>query len=163
MIVFNNQWTLWQHEPLNTNWELDSYNKLLRFTNTDEFWSIYQLFNIECLKYNMLFLMKNDILPLWEDSININGGALSIKVIYKDIYTCWNELSMALVGEYLTKNPEDITKINGISISPKKGFCIFKIWTNTNDKIEYNTTIPLVNLNNSIYKPHNTNLNLDIK
>ena len=160
MIVFNNQWKLWQHEPLNTKWDLDSYNTLMSINNTNEFWSIYQLLNIECLKYNMLFFMKNDIVPLWEDDMNINGGALSIKVLYKDIYNCWMELSMALIGEYITQNYEDINKINGISISPKKGFCILKVWTNTNDKIEYNNSIPSLTFNNSIYKPYNTNQNI---
>lgn len=163
MITFNNQWTLWQHEPLNTDWGLGSYNKLFTITNTNEFWSIYKLLNIECLKYNMIFFMKNDIVPLWEDSANINGGAISVKIVYKDIYSSWIELSMALIGEYITSNIEDCEKINGISISPKKGFCILKIWTNTPEELNMNKAIPNISFNNSIYKPYNTNKNLDIK
>ena len=109
-------------------------NILYTITNLNEFWNIYNLMNIECLKYNMLFLMKDDILPLWENKHNINGGSISIKVVNKNIFDIWLELSMGLIGEYIFINKINIENINGISISPKKGFCILKIWLKSSIK-----------------------------
>ena len=37
-------------------------------------------------------------------------------------------VSYALVGETLSCDKEFIKNINGITISPKKNFCILKIW-----------------------------------
>ena len=35
------------------------------------------------------------------------------------------------MGESIFVNEKDNLKINGITISPKKNFCIIKIWLNT--------------------------------
>ena len=40
----------------------------------------------------------------------------------------WKNLSYTLVGEDLTKDGRLRSTINGITISPKKNFCIIKIW-----------------------------------
>jgi hypothetical protein len=41
------------------------------------------------------------------------------------VHDAWRELSLRLVIEQLCSVPD---LINGISISPKKGFCVIKIW-----------------------------------
>ena len=150
---FDEYCTLWHHDPKDTNWTLDSYNKLYQIKNVDDFWCIYNSLNTECLKYNMLFLMKNDIKPLWEDESNKYGGTVSLKVFYKDIYNSWMELSMALLGNYICKDESENKLINGISISPKNGFCIIKIWLNKPQKLklEY-TDIKPINYDKAIYK-----------
>ena len=33
-----------------------------------------------------------------------------------------------LIGNTITDNKDFLTKINGITISPKKSFCILKVW-----------------------------------
>ena len=155
-----NCWTLWQHDPYNSNWDISSYNILYHITDLHQFWTIYNLMNIECLKYNMLFLMKQDIEPLWESESNINGGYISIKVVNKSIYDIWLELSMGLIGEYIFINKTNIENINGISISPKKGFCILKIWLKSSiDTIDYNPNLN-IDFKTAIFKPYNTNYNL---
>ena len=35
---------------------------------------------------------------------------------------------MAITGEYILKDLNFLKSINGITISPKKSFCIIKIW-----------------------------------
>jgi len=151
-----NEYTLWQHNPKDSNWSIDSYNNLYTLSNIHEFWCIYNLINTECLKYNMMFLMKKDIDPIWEHPLNKNGFTVSLKVLYKEIYNAWLELSMALLGNYICKNEEDNNIINGISISPKKGFCIIKIWLSENveRKLEYNT-IKNIDFKHAIVKQHN--------
>ena len=105
----------------------------------------------------MFFIMREGILPIWEDKQNKTGGCWSFKIIKKDVFNAWNELAITLLGESITKNPVQNMEINGISISPKKSFCIIKIWNkdsnNNNSKI-ISKKIPYLYICDSIYKSH---------
>ena len=76
----------------------------------------------------MLFIMKEGITPLWEDIHNRNGGCFSYKINNKFVAQIWKDLSYSLMGETLTEKELFNNNINGITISPKKNFCIIKIW-----------------------------------
>ena len=76
----------------------------------------------------MLFLMREGIKPIWEDTRNRDGGCFSYKVANKLVTQTWKQLSYSLVGETLTNDLKLRPNINGITISPKKNFCIIKIW-----------------------------------
>ncbi len=96
--------------------------------------------------------MRDEIRPIWEDNNNINGGCWSFKVVKKDIYQSWIDLSISLIGETLSSLP---LLINGISISPKKGFCIIKIWNKDSTQCETSllkSDLTGLNLQESIYK-----------
>ena len=85
------------------------------------------------------------------------GGCWSFKVGKKDVYNAWNELSISLLGENVTKDVTNSVTINGISISPKKNFCIIKIWNNTTKNINtsmLSRRIPHLYVCDSIYKAH---------
>ena len=79
----------------------------------------------------MFFLMRDGIFPAWDSSQNINGGCLSIKVLKENMAEFWEDLVIKVLGETIVKN-DHIAKawdcINGLSTSPKKNFCIIKIW-----------------------------------
>jgi hypothetical protein len=79
----------------------------------------------------MLFVMRKGITPLWEDPKNRKGGCFSYKITNKNVYECWKNLTYNLVGESLSSNKKLQLQINGITISPKKNFCILKVWTST--------------------------------
>jgi hypothetical protein len=81
----------------------------------------------------MLFLMRDGILPMWEDNKNKNGGCFSYKVNNKNVASVWKNLSYTLVGECLTTDKRLRPNITGITISPKKNFCIIKIWLSNRD------------------------------
>ena len=79
------------------------------------------------IKSCSLFVMRNNIKPMWEALENKEGGAFSYKVSNKNIGNVWKNLLCMLTGNSLTnENIEPI--VNGITISPKKNFCIIKIW-----------------------------------
>jgi hypothetical protein len=40
----------------------------------------------------------------------------------------WKELTYVVVGGTVSKQPNFVNKVSGITISPKKNFCIIKIW-----------------------------------
>jgi hypothetical protein len=51
-----------------------------------------------------------------------------IRVLNKQVYEIWKQLFYLCCGEMLTTKKEHHHHINGITISPKKNFCIVKIW-----------------------------------
>ena len=137
-LKFQNKWSLWYHELFNNDWTIKSYKKLYTFDNIAEFWLLYN--NFISLHNGMFFLMKNDILPIYEDKNNINGGYWSIKIPNNEILKIWFDLSIELIrGNLDTKNI-----ISGLTISYKKKFYIIKIWIT--DK-KYNN-LSFLNLNN---------------
>ena len=76
----------------------------------------------------MLFIMKEGINPMWEDQKNRNGGSFSYKVSNKHVYETWRDLTYTLIGESISNNVSFVNSITGVTISPKKNFCIVKIW-----------------------------------
>jgi hypothetical protein len=101
--------------------------------------------------------MRKNIIPSWEDTHNRKGGCFSYKVSLNNINETWKLLSLLLVGETLTVNNKLMETINGISISPKKNFCIIKIWLSGCDyqnSSEIKNILPGINNVNSIFKKH---------
>ena len=119
---FKNPWTLWYHKIFDNEWTINSYKKLYTFNNIAEFWQLYN--NHIYLSNGMFFLMQNDILPIYEDKNNINGGYWSLKVTNDNVSKIWLYLSLDLIGGKLDKK----NIVAGLSISYKKKFYIIKIW-----------------------------------
>ena len=125
--LLNTKWVMYYHDPENSDWSQKSYAKVAEIKSVEEFWSLYNILPKQSFHLGMFFLMRNDILPTWEDSENINGGCWSYKISVSDVYPMWEILSARVVCDSITTtNDENV--INGISISPKKGFCVLKIW-----------------------------------
>ena len=120
-----NKWTLYSHLPHDTDWSLKSYQNIAKIECIEQLISIFQVIPDTMIKNCMLFVMKNDITPLWEDDNNRDGGCFSYKIANNDVPNVWKNLCYLLVGETLSKKKANIT---GITISPKKNFCIVKIW-----------------------------------
>ena len=106
------------------------------------------MLDFQCNFQGMFFLMRNKIKPVWEDEHNKSGGCWSFKVSLEHFYKVWKQLSILLVGELLCTTP---LLINGISVSPKRGFCIVKIW---NHDAKLNNT-SLLRLKNVMYLEDN--------
>ena len=127
------KWTLWAHLPHDTNWTFDSYIRILSFNSVHAIIMLLESIPDEMITNCMLFIMRDGIKPMWEDPKNRKGGCFSYKINNKNVSSIWKNLSYSLVGESLTENTNVRPCINGITISPKKNFCIVKIWlTNCN-------------------------------
>lgn len=124
----SDKWVLWAHLPHDTNWGLDSYIKVLSFNTVEELCSLMFHLNENVVKNCMLFLMRDHIKPVWEDKNNKNGGSFSFKINNKNVSSAWTNLSYAVCGNNISKDYELYKNISGITISPKKSFCIVKIW-----------------------------------
>jgi len=121
-------WVLWAHLPHDTDWTVKSYKPILNFNSVEEAISLCETLPEKMIKNCMLFLMRKGIQPTWEDIKNRKGGCFSYKVNNRIVTDVWKNLSYTLVGEDLTKDGRLRSTINGITISPKKNFCIIKIW-----------------------------------
>ena len=124
----SNNWTLWAHLPHNTDWSLNSYIPISTFTNVEETIGVTETLPPVLVENCMLFIMKEGVKPIWEDPNNRNGGSFSYKILNKNVYNVWKELTYALVGGTISKQQGFINCVTGITISPKKSFCIIKIW-----------------------------------
>jgi hypothetical protein len=124
----NSRWNLWAHIPSDSDWSKKSYKLIHKFTTLEETIAIIESLPEALIKNCMLFIMRDGILPMWEDSKNRNGGCFSYKVSNKIVCDVWKELSYVLVGETISNNNLFVNCVTGITISPKKNFCIIKIW-----------------------------------
>ena len=124
----SDKWTLWAHLPHNTDWSIKSYIPISTFSTIEDTIGVTETLPHIVVENCMLFMMKEGIKPTWEDPRNRNGGCFSYKVTNKNVYKVWKELTYVVAGGSVSKNINFINCVSGITISPKKNFCIIKIW-----------------------------------
>lgn len=126
--TLSDSWTLWAHLPHNTDWSLSSYINIVTFDTVEKTIAIMDSLSSSLVENCMLFIMREGITPVWEDPKNRNGGCFSYKVSNKNVYKVWKDLTYVVVGNTVSKELNFAKCVNGITISPKKNFCIIKIW-----------------------------------
>lgn len=151
------KWNLYYHLPHDKKWDLNSYKAIINDLDTvEKIIVINETISETVVKTCMLFAMRKGITPMWEDPKNRNGGCFSFKVINKYVPSVWKSLLYALCGESLCNDPKYNSIINGITISPKKNFCIIKIWLCNCSVQDVNIIIPILNLpkQGCLFKKH---------
>ena len=154
---FTDKWCLWYHSINDTTWKNNSYKLILEINNLYDFKIMLDNIKNEYFHNSMLFLMRKGIFPNWEDINNIQGSCISLKINIRDILKQW-ELLISLIITKRLFNTEDKNKnINGLSITPKKEFNIFKIWftTDTRNLKGINIHKPYLMNKNFMYKKNN--------
>jgi hypothetical protein len=121
----HNNWCLWYHSIKDNSWSIDSYKNIAKVTSLFDYKVLQETIKSHHLYNGMLFLMKDNIYPVWEDPENREGGSLSFKIPCQNVKEEWDNVLLYCITEALTMNNDNI---NGISISPKKEFNILKIW-----------------------------------
>lgn len=134
------KWVLWAHLPHDTDWSLASYIKVMDIKYLEDLVMLQQVIPEKMVKNCMLFLMKKDVNPTWEDPKNKEGGCFSFKIMNKNIFNSWNKLLIKLVTNNLSKNGSFLDSVTGVTISPKKTFCIVKLWM---DGVKFQSTMYL--------------------
>ena len=129
--ALSNKWTMWAHLPHDIDWSISSYKKIYTMGTVEEAIALTETLPDVLVKNCMLFLMKDGVKPIWEDPKNRAGGCFSYKISNKSVYEVWKELSYVLVGESISAQSSFVANVTGITISPKKNFCIIKIWMST--------------------------------
>ena len=128
----NTYWTVWIHNNKSTNWTLSGYQKIHIIDSIESFWN----FTNQLQKFDMqeisLFVMREEIAPIWEDVNNKFGGENSWKInsIPRNVKTDLSVeivviLLLLLVNETLIKNNKDL---NGLTYCVKKHSTFIKLW-----------------------------------
>jgi len=152
-------WDLYFHLPQDKNWDIKSYNLISNDINSAErIIQINESLPEKIVKYCMLFVMRKGIKPMWEDPENRNGGCFSFKVLNKSVSVVWKELFYAVCGETLFNNKSHNKNVTGITISPKRSFCVIKVWLNDCSVQDPNTMIDISNLSKDgcLFKKHSS-------
>ena len=135
-----NKWNLWYHHDKD-NWAISGYKKIYEMINIKDFWMLYNNWDkMGGITSKHLFVMKDNITPMWEDKENINGGCWSFKVSEDLAEELFEDLSVYLVCNELC--PTISSEIVGLSLCLKKNNnTVIKIW-NKNSK---NNSLKLIN------------------
>ena len=130
------------------DWSINSYKQIYSFNTLEELIKLNNFINNSILTNLMIFYMKDNIKPIWEDENNKNGGSFSYKISNNLLDNVWKNIVFALIGNTLSEDENILKNINGISISPKKNYCIIKLWLT--DIINFKNTSIYNFINDSI-------------
>jgi hypothetical protein len=132
-------WTLYFHSPEETKWTLNTFINLGAMKTWRDFWNVIETLKADSLSDGMFFMMRDPSPPLWESHQNIRGGCYSFRCQKKDAADIYlNHMIASMLGG-LSGHPEN--RINGISISPKRGFNIVKVWNTDAQKFNHPSNI----------------------
>lgn len=151
------KWDLYYHLSTNNDWSLSSYKLIMGgIDSVEKVVALNTNISENIVKTTMLFVMKSGIKPLWEDPRNKNGGGFSFKVVNKYVPQVWKELFYALCGGTLATDKKHYSLINGITISPKRNFCIIKIWLADSEEQDPKiiSEIPNLSKQGCLFKKH---------
>ena len=150
-------WVIWCHNLHDNNWSIESYKKLYEFNTIEGFWKALNTLN-QCLSKALIFIMKEGILPVWEDPQNVNGCSISLLSTKPAIY--WRELCMGLISNDFIQNENEI---NGISSCPKHHKVLFKLWMKNCKDPVLHADYPLINLTRSKKKIYTNDDSFTVK
>jgi hypothetical protein len=175
-LKMDNYFRVLGHHNNDSSWDYNSYHKITElhtWINLGSFFNSLNKASGECVYTDFdIFLMKNEISPMWEDNENRNGSICSIKIdSLVDGYEIFKNLTFNIANNTLLKfNPTTWNSVNGISYSSKKldnaneTYCvIIKVWFKINilnytsvDKIlndDINQLISRYSIKNKPIKP----------
>lgn len=129
-------WTMYFHDPYDANWTCSSYQRLCDIGSVSDFVRLHEAAK-EHLHQGMFFLFRESVFPCWDDPANIRGGCLSIKVHKTELAEFWFQLCARLLSEELLKPDAKAEHgwdaVTGVSTSPKRMFCIVKLWVRSDE------------------------------
>jgi hypothetical protein len=155
--LLNDIWNLYYHLPHDKKWDLTSYKLIIgNIDNAEKLIAINETLPENVVKNCMLFVMRDGITPMWEDKKNRNGGCFSFKVPNKQVMLVWRSLFYSICGETLCIEKNHNQFINGITVSPKRNFCIIKVWLRDCSLQDPNILIDITNLSKTgcLFKKH---------
>jgi len=104
----------------------------------------------------MYFWMMDPYPPMWEHRMNKRGGSYCIKIPQEQALECFERYMTAAAMQLVSFDIDNM--IVGVTISPKKGFNIIKLWNLQSLTYKKETDIrvlsPSLTYQDIIYKPH---------
>lgn len=159
-IFLRDTWCLYFHDPADDNWDFaTSYKPLGTIATVEEFIAMQAAFQGMWSK-GMFFLSREHIMPIWEDQQHAKGGCLSFKGMKNELQPIWFDMTARLVGETLVSEAGaaagfSAEHITAVSISPKRSYCIIRIWVSEPEmRSPSYFTVAVPGYSSLLYKPH---------
>jgi hypothetical protein len=167
-VPLENSWCFWFDKYPGPNLTPTQYQDALLslgdFSTIQGFWSYYNhLPNASDIQVSCSYhMMKSGILPLWEDSHNIDGGHLAFKVSQDDVDLIWRQLTLSVIGEQYHEVIESPDEICGASVSVRpKNEAVVSIWNKDAKLFDtdsicslISSVVPEIQLDNPSYRVH---------
>ncbi len=155
-------WTLYYHDPSDTKWTLESYKQIVSFNTLGQYFAIMKELGDISTQYGMIFCMRGNIPPLYENSNNIRGGCYSLRIVRNKSSNFFHYYAIACFMGQAVQDKEN--EIQGISISPKRimeknqSFNVIKVWNKDCQKYNKGGQLAVLGEVNTlcdiIYTPH---------
>jgi hypothetical protein len=130
-LKFKNEWKVWYHNMNIKNWKITGFEMFHTINNVYDFWRLFKYLSDINFSVVYLFIMRENISPIWEDEMNRNGGTCSIRVNLKKYRMLFEELTIAcLIDSLVSCNSNEI---NGISLIIKGNWALIKLLTKNKD------------------------------
>lgn len=149
-------WSVYYHEPEDKSWTADSYKRLQVVNSWEGLGQILRELGTHKTTNGLLRIMRGDTSPLWENRVNIHGGSYCLKISRRNAVEVFQRyLAAAALGAGAA---DPANQIVGVTISPKKGTCIIKIWNLDCKRFNKATDLPIlheeVKHEEILYRPH---------
>ena len=126
-VFFNDTWRAYAHDPNDPNWTRSSYKSLGIVSCVSDFWTLWNSCRA-VVDRTMIFIMREHVFPSWDDDACIDGCIASAIVPVDESTDVFEDLVKRALGERLASDPLRWDCVNGVSIAPKNGICVVKVW-----------------------------------
>jgi hypothetical protein len=124
------RWVLWYHSVYDEKWDLSSYLRVDVLRTVEDVCRMLDMLVRVADRWGHFFLMREGILPMYEDPAHIEGGSWSFKVHQrKRLPDAWCMFVTGVLGGYLLPTESPIESVTGLSMNPRNG--VIKVWTKT--------------------------------
>lgn len=148
-------WTLYFHSPAEKRWSIDTFHKLGSVSTWAEYWGLVNALEDAKWTRGMFFWMTGNIPPLWENFQNIKGGSYSMCISESESIDIFHRYTIGCMLKAVTSGDD---QIQGITISPKKGFQVIKIWNKDSSRFNKAAGVAVldrrINASEIRYVPH---------
>ena len=116
---------------MDRDWSMASYKKVYTVETIEDFWVFFG--NFHDFQKFQFFMMRGDIMPTYEDEANKNGGSWSYMIPGRQVNESFVHTAAKMIGEQLV-GVKDFNEIKGLSVVPKRGISILKVWLKNKKK-----------------------------
>jgi hypothetical protein len=140
-IALDSSWNLYFHDYMDSSWDRESYEIIGTVKTVIQFWTMFNIINTK-LDSGMFFFMRENVFPKWDDNTNKTFSFLTIKVVKQSVVSFAESLfARMIINSIISTDELPNTYIDGVSVSPKKNFCIFKLWICSHDERHKDITL----------------------